>query len=78
MASENDNERMYFPDGHCMDREGFKYQMLVDNLNPALSLMEGAAKLPTTEDLQGIIKRLAQIEGLCWAELERRYKKSES
>ena len=74
MASENDNERMYFPDGSCMSREMFKYQMFVDNLNPVLGLMEGAARLPSVEDLQGIIKRLAQIEGLVWAELERRHK----
>ena len=54
--------------------EGLKYKMFVEYLNPALQVMDTQAHIIKTEDLQGFIKRLAQIEGYCWAELERRHK----
>ncbi len=54
--------------------EGLKRKMFVEYLNPALEVMELQASLIRTKDLEGIIKRLAQIEGHCWAELERRHK----
>jgi len=54
--------------------EFLKQKMFIDYLNPALGIIETQVQAMRTEDLQGVIKRLAQIEGHCWAELERRHK----